>query len=43
MFSYCLKFRKNIKGKNPRVVKTKNENQYFYRIVQCMIVKYQDI
>ena len=39
MLSYCLKCTKNTESKNPRVAKTKNENQCFYQNLQCVIVK----
>ena len=43
MLSYCLKFTKNTGSKNPRVAKTKNENQCFYQNLQCVIVKNLDL
>ena len=40
---YCLKCRKNIESKNPKVIKAKRkEKQRFYQNVQCLIVKNQD-
>ena len=37
MLSYCLKYRKNIESKTPKVVRTKNRR--IMQNVQCVIVK----
>ena len=36
MLPFCLKCRKNTENKNSNVVKTKKEEQFFYRNVKCV-------
>ena len=43
MLSRSLKCTKNTEIKNPRVAKTKNENQCFYQNLQCVIVTNLDL
>ena len=43
MKSYCLKCRKNTENINPRVSKTSNVELWYYRNVQYVIVKNQDL
>ena len=43
MKSYCLKCRKHTKNINPKVSKTINVEQLYYRNVQYVVVKNQDL
>ena len=42
MLSYCLKCREKTVGKNPDIIKTKNEGPFFYQTVPCVLVKNKD-
>ena len=43
MLLYCVKCRKNTECKNPKVVRLKMEDQWFYQNVQCVIVKNRNL
>ena len=43
MPSYCLKYRKNIEIKHPKVIRTKMEEKCSCQNVQCVIQKNQNL
>ena len=43
MLSYCLKCRKNMQSKNPKVISTENGRIMLLSLLKCVIVKKQSL
>ena len=43
MLSYCLKCRKNMQSKNPKVISTENGRIMLLSLLKCVIVKTQSL
>ena len=43
MLSYCLKCRKNMESKNPKVLSTENGRIMLLSLLKCVIVKKQSL